>query len=96
MFNCCQHGETRCNNVESAALATVAFQAGIASITVQLGETRSKLVGHRFQSKVVVVKFLLTLVARLAELALVVIFKSFFKEMSPAREGNLHVRDGGV
>ena len=88
--------ETWCQNVESAAFATAAFAARIAasriaSISIQLGETPSRRLDKRL--KLVVVRFLFSMLALVAELALVVVF-NLFTEISPLRDGGFPVRDG--
>ena len=64
--------ETRCNNVDSAAFAARIAASRIASISIQLRETRSRRVSKRFE--LVVVRFLFSLLAPVVELALVAIF----------------------
>ena len=54
-----------------------------------------KVVAQRFKLKLVAVELLLSLVARVARLALVLVFK-YSKEISLTRDGDLHMRDGSV
>ena len=93
-LKCCQHEKLGAKNVESAALAAAAFAARIAasriaSISIQLGETRSRRLDKRFE--LVVVRFLFSTLAPVVEVAPVVIF-IILTEISPTRDGNRSAR----